>query len=176
MTLPTGLVRNGQGKGLKMPHQEAQARLALVFETFLPCRSASRVVDEFHRHALLLPRRDRLGDLVWKAPRVAAVLSMLTHPASAGAFTYGRTRTIRREAAQRRPSLTRLPQAEWRICIPNVYPASSSWETYLQIQAMLKDHHAEYDRNTTRGMPRPGKALVHGLVYCGACGHTMVVQ
>jgi DNA invertase Pin-like site-specific DNA recombinase len=35
LQLPTGLVRNGQGKGLKSPNQEAQARLALVFETFL---------------------------------------------------------------------------------------------------------------------------------------------
>ena len=176
LTLPTGLVRNGQGKVLKIPNQEAQARLALVFETFLQCRSASRVVDEFNRHDLLLPRRDRFGDLVWKAPRVAAVLSILKHPAYAGAFTYGRTRTIRREAAQRRPSLTRLPQAEWRICIPDVYPAYLSWETYVQIQAMLKDNHAEYDRNKTRGIPRPGKALLHGLVYCGECGHKMVVQ
>ena len=147
-----------------------------MFETFLHCRSASKVVEEFKRHALLLPRRDRFGDLVWKAPRVASVLAILKHPAYAGAFTYGRTRTVRREATQRRPSLTRLPQEEWRICIPNVYPAYIGWETYLQIQAMLKDNHAEYDRNQTRGIPRPGKALLHGLVYCGECGHKMVVQ
>jgi hypothetical protein len=44
------------------------------------------------------------------------------------------------------------------------------------MQARRKDHHAEYDRNNTRGIPRPGKALWHGLVYCGACGHKMVVQ
>jgi hypothetical protein len=41
---------------------------------------------------------------------------------------------------------------------------------------MLQDNHAEYDRNKTRGIPRPGKALLHGLVYCGECGHKMVVQ
>ena len=41
---------------------------------------------------------------------------------------------------------------------------------------MLKENHAEYDRNKTRGIPRPGKALLHGLVYCGECGHKMVVQ
>src|SRR2546426_5931509 len=41
---------------------------------------------------------------------------------------------------------------------------------------MLKDNHAEYARNTARGIPRPGQALLHGLVYCGACGHTLVVQ
>src|SRR6266851_2073424 len=166
LTLPTGLVRNGQGTVHKIPNQEAQARLSLVFETFLQCRSASKVVEVFNTHDLLLPRRNRFGDLVWKAPRVAAVLSILKHPAYAGAFTYGRSRTLRREATQARPSITRLPQEQWRICLPDVYPPYISWETYLQIQTMLKDNHAEYDRNKTRGIPRPGKALLHGLVYC----------
>ena len=87
LTLPTGLVRNSQGTVQKIPHQEAQARLSLVFETFVQCRSASKVVEVFNTHALLLPRRDRFGDLVWKAPRVAAVLALLKHPAYAGAFT-----------------------------------------------------------------------------------------
>ena len=140
---PTGLVRHGQGKGPKIPNQEAQARLSLVFETFVPCRSASKVVEVFNPHALLLPRRDRFGDLVWKAPRVAAVLSILKHPAYAGAFTYGRSRTRRREATQARPSIIRLPQEQWRIGIPDVYPPSISWDTYPQIQPMLTDHHAE---------------------------------
>ena len=176
LTLPTGLIRTSQGTVQKLPDQEAQARLSLVFETFLQCRSASKVVDVFKAHQLLLPRRDRFGDLVWKAPRVAAVLAIRKHPAYAGAFTYGRTRTLRREASQVRPAITRLPQEQWRVCIPDVYPPYISWETYLQIQTMLKDHHAEYDRNKTRGIPRPGKALLHGLVYCGECGHKMVVQ
>src|SRR2546426_3867582 len=176
LTTPGALPPPGRVRVQNPPDQEAQARLSLVFETFLQCRSASKVVDEFKAPQLLLPRRDRFGDLVWKAPRVASVLSILKHPAYAGAFTYGRTRTFRREASQRRPSITRLPQEQWRICIPNVYPSYISWETYTQIQAMLKDNHAEYDRNKTRGIPRPGTALLHGLVYCGECGHKMVVQ
>ena len=56
------------------------------------------------------------------------------------------------------------------------YPAYISWATFEKIQAMLRDNHAEYDRNKTRGVPRDGAALLHGLVYCGACGHKMVVQ
>jgi DNA invertase Pin-like site-specific DNA recombinase len=176
LILPTGVVRNGRGQVIKIPNQEAQARLSLVFETFLQCRSASKVVDEFNRHSLLLPRRDRFGDLAWKVPRVASVLSILKHPAYAGAFTYGRTRTLRREASSARPSTKHLPMEEWRVCIPDVYPSYISWDTFHQIQAMLKDNYAEYDRNKTRGIPRPGKALLHGLVYCGECGHKMVVQ
>ena len=38
LTLPTGLVRTSQGTVQKIPNQEAQARLSLVFETFLQCR------------------------------------------------------------------------------------------------------------------------------------------
>jgi hypothetical protein len=81
------LVRNGQGNVLQMPHQAAQARLSLVFEPFLQCRSASQVVEVCNTHTLVLPRRARCGDRVWKAPRVAAVLAMLKPPAYAGAFT-----------------------------------------------------------------------------------------
>src|SRR5262249_23955183 len=44
------------------------------------------------------------------------------------------------------------------------------------IPGMVQDNHSEYDRHKTRGVPRPGKALLHGLVYCGECGHKMVVQ
>ena len=176
LRLPTGLVRDGRGQVHKIPDQEAQARIALVFETFLQVRSASKVVDEFNRHQLLLPRRDGFGELAWKPPTVAAVLSILKHPAYAGAFTYGRTRTVRHDAAQARPSIHRLPLEQWRIRINDVYPAYISWETFTEILTMLEDNYAEYDRNKTRGIPRPGKALLHGLVYCGECGHKMVVQ
>jgi Recombinase zinc beta ribbon domain len=65
---------------------------------------------------------------------------------------------------------------QWRIRVNDVYPAYSSWETFERIQAMLLDNYAEYDRNKTRGVPRPGAALLHGMVYCGACGHKLVVQ
>ena len=41
---------------------------------------------------------------------------------------------------------------------------------------MLRDNYAEYNRNKTRGVPREGKALLHGIAYCGECGHKMCVQ
>jgi DNA invertase Pin-like site-specific DNA recombinase len=78
---PTGLVRNGQGQVRKIPTQEAQARLALVFDTVVPCRSARQGVDGFQAHPRWRPRRDRGGALVGKAPRVAAVLAILKPPA-----------------------------------------------------------------------------------------------
>jgi hypothetical protein len=103
-------------------------------------------------------------------------LAILKNPAYAGAFVYGRTRTVRTGAGPRQASQKHLPLEQWRIRVNDKYPAYIAWEIYEQIQGMLKDNYAEYDRNKTRGIPRPGAALLHGLMYCGACGHKMVVQ
>jgi DNA invertase Pin-like site-specific DNA recombinase len=176
LTLPTGFERDAQGRVHKDPNLEVQARLALVFETFLQQRSASKVLAFFNASGLRLPRRDRFGEVVWKRPTVAAILSILKHPAYAGTFTYGRTRTLHPGTTPGRPATKRLAMAQWRMQVPDKYPAYISRATFEQIQTMLHDNHAEYDRNKTRGIPRPGKALLHGLVYCGACGHKMVVQ
>ena len=56
------------------------------------------------------------------------------------------------------------------------YPAYIDWETFERIQAMLRDNHAEYLRTKARGMPRDGAALLHGIAWCGECGHKMAVQ
>ena len=176
LTLPVGLVRDPSGVVHKNPNLEVQHRLELVFSTFLTVRSASQVLRVFNDQGLTLPRRDRCGAVVWRQPTVAAILSILKHPAYAGAFTYGRTRTVRTGPGPRHARLRKLPLEDWKIRVNDRYPAYISWATYEQIQALLKDNYAEYDRNQTRGIPRPGKALLHGLVYCGACGHKMVVQ
>jgi Recombinase/Recombinase zinc beta ribbon domain len=97
------------------------------------------------------------------------------NPAYAGAFVYGRTRSIRAEnTGKSRQRL--LPLDQWRIVVRDRYPAYISWETYERIRQMLRDNHAEYDRNKTRGVPRDGQALLHGIVYCGECGHKLCVQ
>ena len=173
---PAWLRTGCTGAGAQRPPSEVQARLALVFETFLQQRSARKVLAFFNASGLRLPRRDHFGEVVWKRPTVAAILSILKHPAYAGTFTYGRTRTLHPGTTPGRPATKRLARAQWRLQVPDKYPAYSSRATSAQIQTMLHDNHAAYDRKKTRGIPRPGKALLHGLVYCGACGHKMVVQ
>src|SRR6266568_106395 len=176
LQLPVGLVRDADGRVRKEPNLEVQHRLALVFSTFLQRRSASKVLQFLNAQQLLLPRRDRFGDVRWRTPTVAAILAILKNPAYAGAFVYGRTRTVRTGAGPRQAVQKKLPVEQWRIRVNDKYPAYINWETYEQIQAILKDNYAEYDRNKSRGIPRPGAALLHGLVYCGECGHKMVVE
>jgi DNA invertase Pin-like site-specific DNA recombinase len=176
LTLPVGLVRDALGRVLKHPDQEVQRRLELVFATFLRVKAACQVVRCFNDRDLLLPRKDRFGDLVWRPPTVPALLGVLKNPAYAGAFVYGRTRSVPRAGVSHQHVQKSLPLDQWKVCHRDKYPAYIDWATFEKIQGMVRDNHSEYDRNKTRGVPRPGKALLHGLVYCGECGHKRVVQ
>jgi DNA invertase Pin-like site-specific DNA recombinase len=176
LSLPIGLVRNAISTVHKDPNREIQDRLDLIFTTFLQVRSASKVLQFLNTHDLRLPRRDRFGDVVWKKPTVAAILQILKNPAYAGAFVYGKTRSVRKDPTSAHTQEVRLPMDQWKIRINDVYPAYITWETFEQIQQMLVENYAAYDRNKSRGVPRDGAALLHGIVYCGECGHKMVVQ
>jgi hypothetical protein len=51
-----------------------------------------------------------------------------------------------------------------------------AFQTVEQSQSMLADNYAASDRNKTRGVPRPGAALLQGRVACGECGHRRVIE
>jgi hypothetical protein len=106
-------------------------------------------------------------------PAFPAVTDMLKNPAYAGAFVYGRTRLRSSSPSQAHPQKT-MP--EWRIVVKDKYPAYVSWETFEKIQATLRDNRADYLRVKGRGVPRDGAALLHGIAWCGDCGHKMVVR
>ena len=114
LQLPVGLVRDATDTVHQDPHREVQERLALVFATFLRVKSASKVLDFFKAHDLPLPRRDRFGDFIWKSPTVAAILQILKNPAYAGAFVYGRTRSVRSDPTAPRAKQVHLPMGQWK--------------------------------------------------------------
>jgi DNA invertase Pin-like site-specific DNA recombinase len=172
-SLPAGLIRDEAGVVRKDPHQEIQSRIALVFASFQEQRSLTKVVRFLRQHRLRIPRKQRAAETVWRSPTTAAIAAILQNPAYAGAYVRGRTQTYWKNGKQLQK---RLPLAQWKICLRDKYPAYISWAQFEKIQAMLQDNYSAYDRNRSRGVPRPGKALLHGIVYCGQCGHKMVVQ
>lgn len=174
--LPTGFLRDPSGVVTKDPDHEVQGRIILLFETFLSLRSAVQVMRTFGARGLSLPRRDLHGEVCWKPASIPAVTDMLKNPAYAGAFVYGRTRQQPSNQPGGRPCKSPQPIKHWRIVVKDKYPAYVSWETFEKIQAMLRDNRAEYLRIKSRGVPRDGAALLHGITWCGECGHKMMVR
>lgn len=175
LVLPTGLVRLDAGVVVKHPSLEVQQRIELVFTTLLERKSVSQSVRWLIENNLLLPRRASGGQIQWKRATASSVSKIVRNPAYAGAAVYGRTRWKKSESNGKMQG-TSLPQDQWRCCVRDKFPAYISWDVFERIQAMLRDNYSEYSRNKTRGVPRDGKALLHGVLYCGECGHKLCVQ
>lgn len=71
---------------------------------------------------------------------------------------------------------TPRPMQEWRFVVKDRYPSYIDWPTYEKIQSIVRDNRAEYMRTKTRGAPRDGDLLLHGIAWCARCGHKMYVR
>jgi len=176
--LPVGLERQRGGEVTLHPDEEIQARLRLVFEKFAELGSA-RGVMRYLRHAdLPLPTRPVRGpalhDVIWQPASNSRVLSILSNPAYAGAYVYGRSTfdATHRKPGRLRSGQVRRPMEKWPVCLQNMYPAYITWEQYLTHQARLRDNQNRSEAGR-HGVPRKGQALLQGIVLCGRCGARM---
>ncbi|MCP3460394.1 recombinase family protein [Bradyrhizobium sp. CCGUVB23] len=176
LTLPIGFIRDPSGVVVKDPDIAVQERLGLVFQMFLSFRTVAKVMRVLNDRKLDLPRRDRHGDLRWAQATLAAVSTILRNPAYAGAFVYGRTRTRAGRREGRSSIKIARPMEDWRIVVKNRYPAYIDWLTYEKIRFIIRDNRAEYMRIKTRGAPRDGDLLLHGIAWCARCGHKLYVR
>ncbi|RWR16890.1 recombinase family protein [Sinirhodobacter populi] len=176
VSLPVGLVRDESGVVLKDPNIAVRDRLSLVFQLFLKVRTVAAVMRMLNDQGLDLPRRDRHGELCWARATVSAVSMILKNPAYAGAFVYGRTRMRDNIRTDRTPAKIARPIDDWRIVVKDRYPAYIDWPTYEKIRNIVSDNRAEYMRTKTRGAPRDGELLLHGIAWCARCGHKMYVR
>jgi DNA invertase Pin-like site-specific DNA recombinase len=177
INLPAGLVRLEDGRVVKDPNLQVQESIGLVFRTFGELKSASHVARRLRRSGIQLPRRHHNVEIVWREPTAGRVLSILTNPAFTGAFVYGRvhnTKELERDGFHVRRHRQGL--GENTVVVKDHHPAYVTWETFEEIQGILKDNRAEYQKRLSRGIPRGGEALLQGIAYCGECGHKLEVQ
>ncbi len=101
---------------------------------------------------------------------------MLTNPAYAGAFVFGRTKVSRRldEDGRVVARVRDLPVEEWEVCLPGHHPGFIDWDTYLANRARLRANWRP-PAGEGGGAAREGRALLQGLVRCGRCGRRMQV-
>lgn len=177
--LPVGYVRGAEGSWELDPDTRVRERLAYLFAAFRQHGVARRVVRDLKRQGLDLPTRvvekEDYGALVWKAPTLSAVVRLLTNPAYAGAYVYGRAQYAREQCSpQTGKALARQRAlAEWPVLLPDHHPGYLPWEEFVRNRDQLR---ANWGRSGGPGVAREGAALLQGLVACDCCGQPMRVQ
>jgi DNA invertase Pin-like site-specific DNA recombinase len=171
--LPRGYVRRPSGEVALDPDEQAQAVVRLVFDLFDQRRTINGVLVHLVAHDVRLPNRLRggpaKGELVWRRPNRHTLGEMLTNPAYAGAYAYGR-RAI--DPRRRRPGypgsgrIKREPGA--MVLLRDRWPAYISWQDHERDCAQVTANRARHT-----GVPRGGPSLLAGLLVCGRCGRRM---
>src|SRR6266511_4867373 len=171
--LPVGYVYDDEGATVVDPDEEVAAAVADVFAAFEATGSAYGVVGAFAGRRF--PKRawggSWAGELRWGRLTCSRALGVLSNPAYAGAYVYGRFRSRRVVSPDGtiRTRTVELPRAEWATVIVDHHPGYITWERFLVTQARLAAN------RTSAGArpPREGPALCQGIVFCGACGRAM---
>ncbi|MGA8054993.1 MAG: recombinase family protein [Burkholderiales bacterium] len=178
MAPPIGLVYDAAGRMALDPDQQIQASVQMVFDTFRQAGSASAVVRRFQREGLTFPRRLRRGmgkgELLWGTLDHSRVIQILHNPRYAGAFAFGRYRTVPTPAAKTR--VLKVAREDWPVLIPNAHPGYISWDEYQRNQVTLKQNVSAFSPSGRGTLPREGAALLQGRVVCGVCGARMRVR
>src|SRR5215207_2774006 len=176
LALPVGLDRDEDGRVVLSPDEQVRHAIARVFALWRRVGSARQVVCELVGEGQQLPRRT-VGErrVRWTRASYGAVHDVLTNPAYAGAFVFGRTRQNKRldEHGEIRVRTVELPIEQWSVCLPERHPGYVSWPEYLQTRERLRAN--VRPRGEGGGAVREGAALLQGLLRCGRCGRRMQV-
>jgi DNA invertase Pin-like site-specific DNA recombinase/predicted DNA-binding transcriptional regulator AlpA len=172
LQLPAGFVRDDEAAIAIDPDQEVQAAVSDLFTAFTATGSAYGVVGAFAGRRF--PRRSQAGELTWAPLTYDRVLKVLSNPAYAGAYVFGRRRSRRVVAADGR--ITRrssnVPRAEWETTLVGQHPGYITWDQFLANEAKL----AANNTNTGARPVREGAALCQGIIHCGGCGRPMNIH
>jgi DNA invertase Pin-like site-specific DNA recombinase/transposase-like protein len=176
--LPAGLVwGEAPGQILLHPDEAVRGAITAVFDRFAASGSARQVWLWLRENDLQLPSL-RDGQLAWSTAAYPAVHKILTHPAYAGAYVYGRSRAELYVDASGTPAGRRrvVPQREdWQVLITGHHPGYIDWDTYLANTARLAANMAPARGADGTGATREGCALLQGLAICGICGRRLGV-
>ena len=173
--LPVGLDYDENGRVVLTPDEAVAEAIATVYRRFDELGSARQVLLSLREDGLLLPRR-RTGSrrISWAPATYPAVHDLLSNPACAGAFVFGRTRVWKRVDASGKvvSGVRQLPRQQWAVLIPGHHPGFITWEKYEANTTRLRANWRP-PRGHGGGAPREGTALLQGLLRCGKCGRIM---
>jgi DNA invertase Pin-like site-specific DNA recombinase len=176
LAVPLGYLKAPTGEIIQEPDEQARGMIRLVFEKFEELGSAYAVfrypVANDLRLGFRRRRGGRIGELEWRPPSPARILSILRHPIYAGAYAYGMHR-----AGAVDPATGRVEGGEWfvppeelPVLLRDRLPAYVPWDPHMSNRGRLKRNRSLHD---ARGVPKRGGAPLPGLVVCGKRDHHM---
>jgi DNA invertase Pin-like site-specific DNA recombinase len=178
--VPIGYVKAPDDRIEKDPDARVGSSLDLIFRKFAELGSVRQVYFWLDRQHIQLPvvrGPEEVREIVWQPARRHAVLSVLKNPIYAGAYAYGRSRTVvRLEDGQKRVRRQVQPRREdWAVLILDHHESYIDWDVYQSNQTMIADNdNARGD--AVRGSVKHGEALLAGLLRCGHCGAKLLAQ
>ena len=150
--VPRGYVLTPARLPVQDPDDRVRSVIHMVFDKFNELGSAHGVFRDFVRRHIELPFRGRGGTLQWHPTRPGAILQILTHPLYAGAYSYRRHNVARKKRGTRNMP-KRLPPEQWKVLIPDKYPAYITWDQFIRNRERLHENNTRKDR---KGPPREG--------------------
>lgn len=157
--------------------QSVRHSLELVFHLFRQLHSIRGVLHYFYREGLELPyRRIHRGlgsEIGWRRPSYDALYQILTNPAYAGVYGYGR-RQRQVDPLTHAVHVQWLDRSQWTVFIPDHHPGYITLAEFEQNRCILENNRNLYPQS--RGAASKGPALLQGLVYCQHCGYKMRVR
>ena len=176
LRLPVGLVRLTDGRCARDPDAGIQASIAAVFQSFAATGTVADTVRQLLAGAIHFPQviwgGEKAGTMTWCDYNRSRVINILTNPAYAGTYVYGRRRC--RRAPDGHMDRRKLKSEAWSVMIPDQFVGYVSWREFQTIQTQL--HSNAQGRPQAFGPPREGAALLQGRVICGRCGSLMYVR
>ena len=131
LPLPVGLDRDDDDRVVLCPDEQVRHAIDRVFALWRALGSARQVALELIAEGQQLPRRT-IGQrrIRWARASYGAVHDILTNPAYAGAFVFGRQRSVKRldEHGEVRVGRVDVPIEEWSVCLPDHHPGYVSWD------------------------------------------------
>ena len=169
---PAGYVK-GENCLEKDPDRRVQERVLLVFSKFFELGSARQTLLWFLEHGLEVPVSAPRDQVVWRRPQYSTIYTMLTNPAYAGAYAYGRTEhSLQYEQGQPRRRSRRKPRPQWWALIRDTHEGYISWKQFEEIQHMMTQNLRVGDRSSAAKI---GSGLLAGLLRCRRCGRKLMV-
>jgi Recombinase/Recombinase zinc beta ribbon domain len=178
--VPIGYIKGPEDRIEKDPDARIRAAIDLIFRKFAELGSARQVYFWLDQQQIQLPVARGPQDareMVWRPARYHAVHSVLKNPLYAGAYAYGRSKTIvRLEAGQKRVVRQRQRHREdWAVLILDHHESYIDWDVYQANQTLIADNDNARG-GAVRGSVKRGEALLAGLLRCGHCGAKLLAQ